>query len=116
MFKFFSACRKEYLILIRDMAGLILLFLMPMIMVVILALDKKEGRLVGKPDIVSRGFVDVEHDGSVIDRGKELVAVAFGKGHHEHSAIHTQVKEMLSRFFYEQTKRRPMIITTAIEV
>ncbi len=86
------------------------------IVVVILALDKKEGRLVGKPDIVSRGFVDVEHDGSVIDRGKELVAVAFGKGHHEHSAIHTQVKEMLSRFFYEQTKRRPMIITTAIEV
>jgi len=86
------------------------------IVVVILALDKKEGRLVGKPDIVSRGFVDAEHDGSVIDRGKELVAVAFGKGHHEHSAIHTQVKEMLSRFFYEQTKRRPMIITTAIEV
>jgi ribonuclease J len=86
------------------------------IVVVILAIDKKEGRLVGKPDIVSRGFVDVEHDGSVIDRGKELVAVAFGKGHHEHSAIHTQVKEMLSRFFYEQTKRRPMIITTAIEV
>ena len=86
------------------------------IVVVILALDKKEGRLVGKPDIVSRGFVDAEHDGSVIDRGKELVASAFGKGHHEHSAIHTQVKEMLSRFFYEQTKRRPMIITTAIEV
>jgi ribonuclease J len=86
------------------------------IVVVILALDKKEGRLVGKPDIVSRGFVDAEHDGSIIDRGKELVASAFGKGHHEHSAIHTQVKEMLSRFFYEQTKRRPMIITTAIEV
>ncbi|MGA9048587.1 MAG: ribonuclease J [Dehalococcoidia bacterium] len=86
------------------------------IVVVILALDKKEGRLVGKPDIVSRGFVDAEHDGSVIDRGKELVATAFGKGHHEHSAIHTQVKEMLSRYFYEQTKRRPMIITTAIEV
>ncbi len=86
------------------------------IVVVILALDKKEGRLVGKPDIVSRGFVDAEHDGSVIDRGKELVASAFGKGHHEHGAIHTQVKEMLSRYFYEQTKRRPMIITTAIEV
>lgn len=86
------------------------------IVVVILALDEKEGRLVGKPDIVSRGFVDAEHDGSVIDRGKELVATAFGKGHHEHSAIHTQVKEMLSRYFYEQTKRRPMIITTAIEV
>ena len=43
MFKFFSACRKEFLILIRDMAGLILLFLMPMIMVVILALVQEKG-------------------------------------------------------------------------
>jgi len=34
MFKFFSACRKESLILVRDPAGLVLLFVMPMIMVV----------------------------------------------------------------------------------
>ena len=43
MLKYFSACRKETLILIRDMAGLILLFLMPMIMVVILALVQEKG-------------------------------------------------------------------------
>jgi len=43
MFKFFSACRKESLILIRDLAGLIMLFLMPMIMVTILALVQESG-------------------------------------------------------------------------
>ena len=43
MFKYFSACRKESLILLRDMAGLIILFLMPMIMVVILALVQEQG-------------------------------------------------------------------------
>ena len=87
------------------------------IVVVMLALDKNEGRLVGMPDIVSRGFVDSEHDGSVIDQGRELVASTLGKGHHtEQSAIHTRIKETLSKFFYEKTKRRPMIITTAIEV
>ncbi len=87
------------------------------IVVVIVALDKKEGKLVGRPDIVSRGFVDTEHDGSVIERGRDLVANALGKGHIvEYSSIHTRVKDMLSKFFYEQTKRRPMIITTAIEV
>jgi ribonuclease J len=87
------------------------------IVVVIVAIDKKDGKLVGKPDIVSRGFVDVEHDGSVIEEGKELVAGTLGKGHHiEHASIHTIVKEHLSKFFYEKTKRRPMIITTAIEV
>ncbi len=87
------------------------------IVVVIVALDKEHGRLVGSPDIVSRGFVDSEHDGKVIDGGKQLVANMLGRGHHvEHSAIHTLVKETLSKYFYEQTKRRPMIITTAIEV
>lgn len=87
------------------------------IVVVIVAINKKDGKIVGKPDIVSRGFVDAEHDGKVIDAGKELVASSLDKGHQiEHISIHGIVKERLSKFFYEQTKRRPMIITTAIEV
>ena len=87
------------------------------IVVVIVALDKKEGKLTGRPDIVSRGFVDAEHDGKVIEQARELVADSLGKAHIiEYSFIHTSVKDMLSKFFYEQTKRRPMIITTVIEV
>lgn len=87
------------------------------IVVVIVALDKKEGKLVSRPDIISRGFVDAEHDGAVIEQGRDLVASTLDKSHIvEYSAIHTRVKETLSKFFYEQTKRRPMIITTAIEV
>ena len=87
------------------------------IVVVIVAIDKKDGKLVGRPDIVSRGFVDFERDGSVIESGKDLVAGMLQKGHGiENVSIHAMVKERLSKFFYEQTKRRPMIITTAIEV
>ena len=86
------------------------------IVVVIVALDKKEGRLVGRPDIVSRGFVDQENDGSLIEQGRELVASTLSGHHTDYSSIHSRVKDTLSRFFYEQTKRRPMILTTAIEV
>jgi len=87
------------------------------IVVVIVAIDKKEGKLIGRPDIVSRGFVDFEHDGSIIEQGRELVASTLGGGHHtDYTSIQSRVKETLSKFFYEQTKRRPMIITTAIEV
>ncbi len=87
------------------------------IVVVIVAIDKKEGRLAGRPDIVSRGFVDSEHDGAVIELGRDLVASTLSKSHHvEYSSIHTSIKDTLSKFFYEQTRRRPMIITTAIEV
>lgn len=104
-----------------DMASVILrdrkLLSQDGIVVVIVAIDKKDGKMVGKPDIVSRGFVDFEHDGAIIEQGRELVADMLGKAHHtDYSYIHTKVKETLSKFFYEQTRRRPMIITTAIEV
>ncbi|MCX6285752.1 MAG: ABC transporter permease [Bacteroidetes bacterium] len=72
MFKFFSACRKESLILIRDMAGLIILFVMPMIMVVILALVQEQGwsSLTKDPSIPVL-LVDEDHDtlGAKIQEG-----------------------------------------------
>ena len=43
MLKYFASFRKEWLMLIRDMAGLIVLFIMPTIMVVILALVQEFG-------------------------------------------------------------------------
>ncbi len=38
MFKFLSAVKKEYLLLSRDIAGIIILFLMPMILIIIFSL------------------------------------------------------------------------------
>ncbi len=43
MFKFFAAFRKEWLILERDIAGMMLLFTMPILMVVILTLVQEFG-------------------------------------------------------------------------
>ena len=63
MFKYFSACRKESLILVRDLAGLIMLFVMPMIMVTILAMvqEKGWGAISSEPSIPVL-FVDEDHD------------------------------------------------------
>lgn len=71
-FKYFSAFRKEWLILIRDVAGLIVLFLMPMIMVVILAVVQEFGwKDVAKDPKVPVLFVDFDHDSLAvkIERG-----------------------------------------------
>ncbi len=43
MFRYFSAFRKEGIIVIRDIAGMIILFVMPMIMIVILSLVQEFG-------------------------------------------------------------------------
>ena len=89
------------------------------IVVVIVAIDKSTGQLINRPDIVSKGFVDTTGGGLILDQGRDLVIENLehaGKHPTERSSINVKVKDILSKFFYEQTKRRPMILVTTIEV
>jgi ribonuclease J len=89
------------------------------IVVVIVAIDKERGKIVGRPDIVSRGFVDMKEGETILEQGRDLVKTALDHNNGlplESSYINTKVKDTLSRFFFEQTRRRPMILTTAVEV
>ncbi len=89
------------------------------IVVVIIAIDKTRGKVIGRPDIVSRGFVDTKEAESILEQGRDLVSNALDHGSGrplESSFINTKVKDTLSKFFYDQTRRRPMIITTTVEV
>lgn len=89
------------------------------IVVVIVAIDKEKGKIVGRPDIVSRGFVDMKEGEIILEQGRDLVKTALdhsGGLPLESSYINTKVKDTLSKFFFEQTRRRPMILTTAVEV
>ncbi len=89
------------------------------IVVVIVAIDKEKGKIVGRPDIVSRGFVDMKEGELILEQGRDLVKTALDHSSGlplESSYINTKVKDTLSKFFFEQTRRRPMILTTAVEV
>jgi ribonuclease J len=89
------------------------------IVVVIIAMDKKKGNLVGRPDLISRGFVDAKNGSPILEEGKDLLATTLshgGKHPLERSSINTKVKDTLGKYLYQQTKRRPMILTTIIEV
>ncbi|MBA7639727.1 Ribonuclease J1 [subsurface metagenome] len=89
------------------------------IVVVIIAIDKRRGKIIGRPDIVSRGFVDTQEGENILEQGRALVATTLDRSGGrplEWSFINTKVKDTLSKFFYEQTRRRPMILTTTVEV
>jgi ribonuclease J len=89
------------------------------IVVVIIAIDKEKGEIVGRPDIVSRGFVDMKEGEAILEQGRDLVKATLDRGGGrplEWSFINAKVKDTLSKFFYDQTRRRPMILTTAVEV
>ncbi len=106
-----------------DLAGVVLrdrkLLSRDGIVVAIVALDKKRGIIIGRPDIVSRGFVDTKDGEYILEQGRDLISDTLGhssKHPLDRSSINTKVHDTLSKFFYEQTRRRPMILTTTIEV
>jgi len=89
------------------------------IVVVIIAINRQTGKLVGRPDIVTRGFVDTKEFKSMIDKSRDLVGQTL-----DHSGIraaewgftNNKVKDTLEKFYYQQTKRRPMILPFMVKV
>ncbi len=89
------------------------------IVVVIIAVNRQTGKLVGRPDIVSRGFVDTRESEDMLDESRDLVARILdhsGDRPAEWSFINTKVRDTLNKFYYEQTKRRPMILPFMVKV
>jgi ribonuclease J len=74
---------------------------------------------VGRPDIVSRGFVDVIESKDMLEAGKDLLTEVLNHGR-THSTdrgfVENEVKNTLDRYFYEKTKRRPMILPVLVQV
>jgi ribonuclease J len=88
------------------------------IIVVILAVDKRSGRLVGQPDVVARGFADMEEVDELRDKARRQVVRALKGSDHvaEWGDVNTRVKDALSQFIYQETRRRPMVLPLMVEV
>ena len=89
------------------------------IVMVIIAINRQTGKLVGRPDIVSRGFVDTEESKDMIEKSRDLVARTLDHGRErpaEWGYISTKVRDVLYGYYYEQTKRRPMILPFMVKV
>ncbi len=89
------------------------------IVVVIIAVNRQTGKIVSRPDIVTRGFIDTRKFQSMIDKSRDILAQTLDHGGDrpaEWSYVNTKVRDTLDRFFYEQTKRRPMILPFMVKV
>ena len=90
------------------------------ILIVVVTIDKQDCSVVAGPDIVSRGFVYVREADDLMDSAKEKVQIALNKcqenGVSEWSAIKSAVRDSLSRYLYEKTRRRPMILPVIMEI
>jgi ribonuclease J len=85
---------------------------------VVVTVDKQTGALIGAPEIVTRGFV-AGPDDPIIGRAAHYAAEAINNpGDHttEVGLLKAQIKDSLTRYLYEQTKRRPMVFPVVVEV
>jgi ribonuclease J len=86
---------------------------------VVVTVDKQTGTIVGSPEIVTRGFVHLnENDPIMAEAVRRVVASIENPGDHisEVGLLKSQIKDGVSRYLYEQTKRRPMVFPVVVEV
>jgi ribonuclease J len=88
------------------------------VIVAIVAMDKHTGKPLGRPDVVSRGFIESEMSDGLMERAKDVVVQALRGDEHvaDKSDFNTRVHDALSRFLYEETRRRPMVLPVSVEV
>jgi ribonuclease J len=90
------------------------------ILIMVVTLNKQNGKILAGPDIVSRGFVYVRESEELMEEIKEKAKQCLQKCEQNDitnwSTIKTSVRDVLGRFLYEKTRRKPMILPILMEV
>jgi ribonuclease J len=88
------------------------------VIVAIVTIDKHTGKPIGRPDVVSRGFIEGEMSDSLMERAGDVILESLAGAAHVagRGDFNTRVHDSLSRFLYDETRRRPMILPLSVEV
>jgi len=91
------------------------------IFVIITVVNSQTGKVVGSPDIISRGFVYLRKSQSLLAETRkktiEIVNQAAGQGKSVNWAyVKNIIRNKLVDFLFSKTKKRPMILPVVIEV
>jgi ribonuclease J len=81
--------------------------------IAVVTVSAATGEVCGKPELVSRGFVYLKESGDILERAAERAWTALqGK---KRPGIVERTQETLSRFFYEETRRKPMVVAVVTQ-
>ena len=89
-------------------------------MVVIIAtVDKQKSRLVKNPDVITRGFIYIKENQTIINDVRDKVRALFLRiptGEADTDYIKSLIRDQIGQFIFTKTKRRPMILPVMIEI
>lgn len=90
------------------------------LIVVVATVDSTECSIISGPDIISRGFVYVRESEELMEEvkniAKNVLEKTLGDGVTEWNQIKSNVRDDLSKFLYQKTKRKPMILPVIMNV
>ena len=89
------------------------------LIVVVATINTKSRKLIAGPDIISRGFVYVRESEEMINQAqviaKNAAETCLNNGIRDWSSLKQRMKDDVSKYFYAQTKRSPMILVVLQE-
>ena len=92
------------------------------IVIISCTLDKETKEVLGGPEILTRGFIYVKESQDLLEETKKISKeviesnIEVNSKRVDYSKIKTDVRDVLGKFFYQQTESKPMIITVIQEV
>ncbi len=79
------------------------------IVVISLVLEKSSGRLIEEPEIITRGFVYKRDAKNLLADARNRISDTINRGN---GNIQNDIEQSIRAFFYNETKRRPMVFVT----
>ncbi len=90
------------------------------VIILAIAYDRSSGVLVSGPDVISRGFVYIRENESMIESARDFVRDILASYPHIESSdwpeIKKRIKTELQQFIYEKIKRNPMILPIIVDL
>ena len=92
------------------------------IVIISCTLDKETKEIIGGPEILTRGFIYVKESQDLLEETKKIArevienSVAENEKRVDYSLIKNDMRDVLGKFFYQETESKPMIITVVQEI
>jgi len=87
------------------------------IVTIIFKAYKQSGKLIGAPDIISRGFVYMKESNAIVEETKKVAMKAYAEvSKKDYKEVRKEVSRAVAKFIRQRIDREPLILPYTIEV
>jgi ribonuclease J len=90
------------------------------VVIVVVTVDARSGEVLAGPDVINRGFVYDQAGEPILEEARSRALLTLKESAAEQvtdpGALRENIRRTLRRFFFEETKRKPVIVPVIMEV